>query len=151
MNMKMKTMLLVIGFSVFVGQGLRAQTTPNFSGRWVQVTPSAEAEGGGSERTVTQDAATLTTEHPSEGGGHRQVYKLDGESRSTLGRVEVVSKTVWDGARLVITSTATYPGDNKRESRQVWSLGTDGRLTIELLAKNPDGTTTEIRSVHQKK
>jgi hypothetical protein len=149
--MRITTVVLAVALSGLAGQAALAQTKPNFSGRWVQVTPAGEAEGGGSEQVVTQDATTLTTEHPSEGGSHRQTYKLGGESRSTVGPVEVVATTVWDGAKLVLTSTATYPGNNKRESKQVWSLGADGKLTIELSAKNPDGTTTEIKSVHQKK
>ena len=127
------------------------QTKPDFTGRWVQVAPSGRAEGGGSEQVVTQDATTLTTAHASEGGGHRSVYKLAGESRSTLGQVEVVSKTAWDGDRLIITSTATYPGGTTRESKQVWSLGADGTLTIELSSKNPDGTTNDMKSIHRRK
>jgi len=143
--------LLVVAAAAALGLVVRAQAKPDFSGRWVQITPAAEAEGGGSEQLVTQDATTLTTEHPSEGGSHRQVYKLDGESRSMLGQIQIVSKASWEGQKLVITSSATYPDRQRRDSKQIWSLGTDGRLTIEFSATNPDGTATEMRLIHRKK
>jgi hypothetical protein len=144
-------LLIVILAAVFAGVRAHAQAKPDFSGRWVQVAPAGESQGGGSEQVITQDATTVTTEHPSEGGGHRQTYKLDGESRSALGEIEIVSKTSWDGPKLVITSTATYPGNRRRESKRVWSLEADGTMTSEFTARNPDGTTTELKSVYRKR
>jgi hypothetical protein len=144
-------MPLLVALLPLMGHALETQAKPDFSGRWVQVVPTGKEEGSGSEQVVTQDGMTLTTEHPSEGGSHRQVYKLDGESRSTIAGVEVISNTAWDGQKLVITSTATYPGNRKRESKQVWSLGQDGSLIIEHSAKNPDGTRMEIQTIHRKK
>ena len=149
--MRMRVALFVAVLSACVVHSLAAQAKPNFSGRWVQIAPASPDDGGGTEQVVTQDAKTLTAEHPSEGGQHRQVYKLDGESQFATGPVTSVSKTTWDGPKLVISTTSTYPGDRKRESKQVWSLGADGMLTIEASSKNPDGTTTEIKIVHRKK
>ena len=149
--MKPTVVLLFVVGSALLGSAMLAQAKPNFSGTWIQVEPANRAEGGGSEQVVTHDAVTLTTEHASEGGGHRQVYKLDGESRFSVSSADVVAKAMWDGQKLVITSTATYPENRRRDSKQVWSLGADGTLTIESSAKNPDGTTTDRKSVHRKK
>jgi len=147
----MKQTLSLIVVAIVMSLGVHAQSKPNFSGRWVQVSPTAEMEGGGSEQVITQTATTVTTEHPSEGGGHKQTFTIDAESKSMVGQVPVVSKTAWVGPTLVITSTATYPGDVKRESKQIWSLRPDGTLAIEFTLKNPDGTTTEIKSIHRKR
>jgi hypothetical protein len=147
----MKKTLSLVAVALVIGLGVHAQSKPNFAGRWVQVTPTAEAEGGGSEQVITQTATTVTTEHPSEGGGHRQTFTIDAESKSMVGQIPVVSKTAWVGQTLVITSVATYPGDVTRESKQIWSLRPDGTMAIEFTLKNPDGTTTEIKSVHRKR
>jgi hypothetical protein len=113
---------------------ISAQQKPSFTGRWVLVSP---AEGAGQEHTITQDAATLTTGHVSEGGGHGMVYKLDGtESRNVLvshgSDIVTVSKASWNGNQLTITSETTYPDNRKRHVNEVWSLGGDGRLVVEF-------------------
>ena len=113
---------------------ISAQEKPDFAGRWVLVSPG---EGAGQEHIVTQDAATLTTAHGSEGHGHRMVYKLDGtESRNVLvshGSDSVtLSKASWNGNQLTITSDTTYPDGRKRHAKEVWSFGGDGRLVVEL-------------------
>ena len=108
--MKPKIAVLALALAVLVARSAGAQAKPDFSGRWVQVTPSAVGEGGGQEQVVRQDAASVTIDHASEGGGHSQVYRFDSESRGMLGHdVEVISKAAWDGPRLVLTSTASYP------------------------------------------
>ncbi len=113
---------------------IAAQQKPNFSGRWVVVSP---ADAAGQEQVVTHDATTLTTGHASEGGGHGASYKLDGtESRNVLTShgepIVTLSKATWSGAQLTITSNTTYPDGRKRESKEVWSLDAEGRLVIEV-------------------
>ena len=51
---------------------------PNFSGRWVVVSPE---KGAGQEQIVKHDQKSLSTEHASEGKGHRMIYQLDGIER----------------------------------------------------------------------
>ena len=150
--MPLKIAAITFACAVLVSGSAGAQAKPDFSGRWVQVSPSSPAEGGGNEQSVRQSDSAVTTDHASGGGGHSQVYKFDAESRGTLGHgIDVISKAAWDGPKLVLTSTATYPDNTRRQSRQQWTLGPDGTLTIESSMKHPDGTVTERKSVHRKK
>ena len=150
--MKPTIKVLALAFVLLAARSAAAQAKPDFSGRWVQVTPSAVAEGGGQEQVVRQDDASVTTSHASEGGGHGQVYKFGSDSSGMLGHdVAVTSRAAWDGPKLVLTSTATYPDKSQRQTRQVWTLGSDGLLTIESTMTHPDRTITQRKSVHRKK
>src|SRR4029434_7956929 len=74
--------------------------------------------GWGSNITVTQDANRLTVEYAFFARGDMQpplrfVYALDGsESKNSVmmgrGIQMQVSKTAWDGDKLVITTTHTF-------------------------------------------
>jgi hypothetical protein len=130
-----------------------AQEKPNFSGRWVVTPPASDA---GLEQTVTQTAATLTTSHASEGHGHRSVYKLDGtESRNSLvshgQEIVTLSKASWSGNQLTITSDTTYPDGRKRQTKQVWSLDSEGRLVTDFTESGMTPTPTTTRRVHTRR
>jgi len=126
-----------------------AQSKPDFSGRWVYVSPEAAA---GQEQTITQTETTLTTGHASEGGGHHATYRLDGtESRNVMAshgqEIVSVSKATWDGERLVISTSTTYPDGRRLESKHVWSLDAQQRLVIdstETIAARPARTSRAV-------
>ena len=111
-----------------------AQTKPNFSGTWVQMTP---ADGAGSEIVVKHDAATLVQQHDSEGGGHVLKYMLDGaEHRNEPmamgdGQITGRHKATWDDARLVIDESNEYPNGGHRTAHIVWWINDKGQLVIE--------------------
>lgn len=95
--MKLKTGLFVPAAIVFLTVAISSQQKPNFSGRWVVVGPP---DAAGEEQTVKQDVKTLSTEHASEGPGHKTTYKLDGtESRNVIAShgsdIVTMSKAVW--------------------------------------------------------
>ena len=130
-----------------------AQEKPNFAGRWVVMSPAADA---GQEQTVTQTAATLTTGHASEGHGHRSVYKLDGtESRNVLvshgEEIVTLSKASWSGNQLTITGDTTYPDGRKWHTKQIWSLDGEGRLIIDFTETGMNPTPTSTRRVHTRR
>lgn len=130
-----------------------ARQTPNFSGRWVMVSPP---DGAGEEQTVTQDATTLSTAHAAEGPDHHAVYKLDGtESRNVMGshgsEIVTPSRASWSGPQLTITSATTYPDGRKADQKEVWSLDPQGRLVIDLTQTMTGRPTTTMRRVHAKK
>ena len=126
-----------------------AQTKPNFSGTWVSVEPK---EMAGEEQKVTHTADELILEHASHGGGHRIVHKLDGKEHDTsLGDIKSVSRAEWQGDKLVVVQHATYPDGRKTETRSAWTLGSDGRLTIEGTRTGPDGKPETIKTVSTKK
>ncbi len=131
----------------------RAQEQPNFSGRWVVTSPAGEAA---QEETITQTAATLTTGHASEGHGHRSVYKLDGtESRNVLVShgedILTLSKAVWSGNQLTITSDTTYPDGRKWHTTQTWSLDSEGRRVVDFTESGMTPTPTTSRRVYTRR
>ena len=131
-----------------------AQQKPNFSGRWVVVSPE---KGAGSEQVVKHDDKTLSTEHASEGGGHRMIYQLDGvERRSAMpshgAEIVILSRAMWDGDRIVITSQASYPNGMKTQSKEVWSLDAQDRLVIDFTESGPGGTPgPTMKVIHVRK
>lgn len=147
-----RVLLVVIG-AVLLVAAASGQQRPNFSGRWVIVSPP---DAAGEEQIVKQDATTLTTEHASEGSGHRAVYKLDGtESRNVLtvhdSDIVTSSKASWDGSRLTITSATSYADGRRVDQSQVWSLDADGRLIIEVTESTPGHARTTVKLVHTKR
>jgi hypothetical protein len=142
-----------------------AATHPNFAGRWAAVEPVGPggpggAPGGGqggrgdmgsgwgTPLTMTQDANRLTVEYAFFARGDMQpplkfVYALDGsETRNSVmmgrGTQVQVSKTSWDGTKLVISTVHTFtdPSTNKPatiEVKQILSLDAQGSLTVETV------------------
>lgn len=130
-----------------------AQEKPNFSGRWVVVSPASDA---GSEQLVTHDlkANTLTLQHDSEGRGHKLVHKLDGtQHRNAVAshdsEIVILSKAQWTGNQIAISSVASYPDGRRMESRQLWSIDASGQLVVDG-TETLDGRTTTIKVVHKK-
>ena len=145
----MKKVLLTATVVLCAGIFVHAQTKPNFSGTWVSVEPR---EMAGEEQKVTHTADELILEHASEGGGHRIVHKLDGkEHDSSLGDIKSRSRAEWQGDKLVLVENATYPDGRKIETRSTWSLGSDGRLTVEGTRTGPDGKPETVKIVSTKK
>jgi hypothetical protein len=131
----------------------KPQPTPNFSGRWVIVSPE---KGAGQEQIVTQDARTLTTEHPSEGGSHKMTYQLDGvEHRNAIpshgAEIVMMSTAAWDGDRIVISTRTAYPNGMKTSLKEVWSLDAQGRLVIDSTESGPTGPGPAMKIILSKK
>jgi hypothetical protein len=158
---RMTAMLSVASAVVLMTAGVLAQAKPNFAGTWTMDAPAAPAAppagapaggggggrgggrgggGWGMELTIAQDANSLTIDGMAAGAPQKYVFKLDGsESKNMVaGRgggapTEQVSKAVWTGNTLVITTTGAN-GDTKR----VLSLAA-GKLSIETTAPGRDG------------
>lgn len=142
---------------------LAAQAKPDFSGKWTLDPASAPAPpagapaggggggggrggfgggggrgGFGNEFTIAQNAKTLTITRMQGDQTVTTVYNLDGsESKNTVqgrgGATEQVSKAVWDGAKLVVTTMA-----GNGEQKRVFAME-GGNLTIETTAPGRDG------------
>lgn len=52
---------------------------------------------------------------------------------------------------MVITSSTTYPDGRKLDSKQTWSMGSDGRLTIEMTQTMTGQPAQSMTLVHRKK
>jgi hypothetical protein len=160
--MKRMTALLSAAAVAVMTVGVFAQT-PNFAGKWSRVDdPAAAAPAGGAgggrgfggrggfgqEVTITQDASTIKMEWmQGQGGMQTRTYKLDGSDsvNQVMGRggeaAPQTSKAVWEGGKLVITTTTQF-GENK----QVLSME-GGNLVVEQTNPGRGGgapTTTKI-------
>ena len=150
----MRRNALVVGALslVFAASIAQAQDKPDFSGSWTRVVdPNAPAPGGrgggrgglGMAATLTQDAKTLTITRTTQAGEVKTVYNLDGtDSKNTMtmggNSVEQVSKAVWDGAKLVITTNYTV-GENAITTTQAFTLDASGQLVVSATAPGRGG------------
>ena len=110
------------------------QQRPDFSGTWVAISPSHQA---GVEEKVTHTPTELRVEHPSEGGHHALVYKLDGtETRlvqtSHGEQVVTLATATWESGKLLVEQTTTSPDGHKLEMKTLWSLDAEGQLVREV-------------------
>ena len=130
-----------------------AQQRPNFSGRWVAVSP---AEAAGQEQVIEHDATSLAVSHASTGAGHRAVYKLDGtESRNVLTThgedIVTMARAAWKDNQLTITSSTSYPDGRRLEKTQAWSLDGDGRLVIDMTDTMQGQPPARVKLVYTKR
>ena len=122
--------------------------------------------GWGSPITITQDAAKLTVEYVFFARGDMQpplrfTYALDGSDTKNsvmMGRgiQTQVSKTAWDGNRLVITTVHTFtnPETGKPLSidvKQTLSLDSPTSLVVETTRAGVlGGPATSVKTVYRK-
>ena len=122
--------------------------------------------GWGPTITITQDAARLMVEYAFFARGDMQpplrfVYALDGsESKNSVmmgrGIQQQISKTAWDGDKLVITTTHTLvdPASGKPATAsvtQTLSLESPTSLVVESTRAGVlGGTATTARTVYRK-
>jgi hypothetical protein len=149
----MKTLARILAAVVVLATVAGAQQRPNFSGRWVITSPP---EGAGREQVVTQDEKTLTVEQSSSSGQRKTIHQLDGVERQQAlpmrgQEITVLSKAVWEGDRIAITSNTSYPNGMKTQSREVWSLDAQGRLVIDYTEIGPTGSAPAMKVVFVKK
>ena len=152
--MRHHTTVSSVVLAIMLAAGASAQARPDFSGRWTVVPPTAAppargtsggggragdmGSGWGSTITLTQNASALTLEWAYYSTSDLQpplvfVYPLDGSERThtlMMGRgfEKQVSRTTWDGAKLIITTSQDFP--NIVAGKTVTSLVTR-TLTLE--------------------
>jgi hypothetical protein len=153
-----------------------AHQTPDFSGAWIPVDAGTSAPApppppppppGGAPPppppppppktlaiTVTQSAAELKIDRLVETGGREAVYtfvyKLDGsESVNLMGPIVFATKAAWQGATLVLSSTASNEGRTFGQLKESYRLQAN-ELIVESTRESPAGTFTS-RTVHRKK
>ena len=148
---------------------------PNFAGKWTldpASAPAAPAGGGGGgggrgggrgggggagfgqEFTATQDAKTLTITRTQGDQTVTATYNLDGsESKNMVagrgGQQEQVSKAMWKGNSLVITTTLNFGGNNVEQTRTLSMEG--GNLVIEQSQPGRDGGAPNVQKLVYKK
>ena len=153
--MRRVTAILSVAAVVLVAAGLAAQAKPGFAGEWkIEADPADGGRGQGSpgpDLTITQGAAVMTVEYRKAPAPVKLTYKLDGSVSKNMvaGRgggatTEQVSKAMWAGNTLVVTTT-TGAGDEKR------TFSTDGGyLVVETSAPARNGGAPNITKVTYK-
>jgi hypothetical protein len=122
--------------------------------------------GWGSTITIAQDAAKLTVAYAFFGRGDMQpplkfAYALDGsETRNSVmmgrGIQQSASTAAWQGDKLVITTTHTFPDPDSgkptgTEVKQVLSLESPTSLVVETTrAGVRNGPASTTRTVYRK-
>jgi hypothetical protein len=166
----------VIGACLYAPALLAA---PDFSGRWtIAPSPAPEvARGGmggrgdmgpgwGSPLTIAQNGAQLTIEYAFFTRGDMQaplrfVYALDGsETRNSVmmgrGVHKEVSRTVWEGEKLVITTVHSFanPATGQAMTQDVirkLSLNAPNSLVVETTRTGVlGGPSSTVRTVYTK-
>ena len=137
--MRRVTAILSVAAVVLMAAGLAAQAKPSFAGEWkIEADPDSgggRSGGPGVDLTITQGATAMTVEY--RGGGQapapvKLTYKLDGSVSKNMvaGRgggapTEQVSKAMWAGNKLVVTTT-TGTGEEKH------TFSMDGLLSSRI-------------------
>ena len=155
-----RTLALVTALAVVLAVGVMAQGKTDFSGTWKRDAARSDAPqmgrggpGGGAPPagditlTIAQTATEITIERKMGETAQKSVYKLDGSEsvNPSMRGGDVKSKAKWDGANLVIESTQTMSmGGNEMtiNSKEIWSLGADGAITVETTRSTPRGDMT---------
>jgi hypothetical protein len=178
--MRLVEIVMRVTAAIILGASVAAQAGSDFSGRWVlapdpppaatqrggRIPPGTMGSGWGADIIVTQDATALTIEYAQFTRSDMQppmkfVYLLNGsESRNTInmgrGPQEQVSRTAWDGSKLVITTTHRFkasPGGETMtsETRHVLALESPASLVVETTRSAVmGGQTATTRTVYRK-
>jgi hypothetical protein len=155
--MRRVTAILSMAAIVLMAADLMAQGKPSFAGEW-KIAGDMHGGGGrgggpGIDLTITQDAAAITLQYRSDGQAApaKLAYKIDGSvsknvvaGRAAAAPTEQVSRAVWAGNNLVVTTT-TGAGEEKR----TFSLA-GGNLVVETAVParffgSPNVTRTTYR------
>ena len=177
----MKHVLRIITVALFAAT-VMAQAKPDFSGRWTSEPEAKTTEPGsgqpsaarvgdmgsgwGTNPTITQTADRLTVEYMFFARGDMQpplkfVYALDGtETKNSvmLGRgIQMqTSKTAWEGAKLIITTTHAFENPTngqpmKSEVKQTLTLASPTQLIVETTRGGVlGGPSTTTRTIYKK-
>jgi len=177
----MKHVLRIITVALFAAT-VMAQAKPDFSGRWTSEPEAKTTEPGsgqpsaarvgdmgsgwGTNPTITQTADRLTVEYMFFARGDMQpplkfVYALDGtETKNSvmLGRgIQMqTSKTAWEGAKLIITTTHAFENPTngqpmKSEVKQTLTLASPTQLIVETTRGGVlGGAPTTTKTVYKK-
>ena len=150
--MRRVTAILSVAAVVLMAAGLFAQAKPSFAGEWKLNVPMGQGEPG-VDLTITQTATAMTLEYRASRQGPaagKFIYKLDGSVNKNMAAgpgsgagapTEQVSKAMWAGNNLVVTTT-TGAGEERR------TFSTDGvYLVIDISAPARGGGAPNVTRV----
>ena len=128
-----------------VAIGLADQANPNLSGTW-RIPSRVPLMGDPAELDITQTSDVLTIRRPNR-QPETMTLRLDGQESRNQGAgpaapIEMVSHAVWEGGKLVVTTTMTTPR-GPITSTEAYSLNSD-QLVVEARTpgSGPPGSHT---------
>src|SRR6187402_1870929 len=127
-----RALALIIVLPVLMAATAVAQSKPSFTGTWKLTSDPSAGPFVASQLVVSDDGKVLTILSTSQMGELKTIYNLDGSATQSpldLGgnMIDRSTKAVWDGAKLVLTTTSDF-GGMPFEIKQVLSLAADGTL-----------------------
>ena len=140
--------VVVMLASVALQIGEAAQSPANLSGTWRPPAGTMSRQGEPFEITIAQTAETVTIRNAGQ-SPETVTVRLDGqESRATQAGpgtpIPFVSRAVWEGPKLVVTTTLTT-GRGPVTVKQGYSV--DGeKLVLEMAGTNADGSPSPVRT-----
>ena len=147
---------VLVVFGLLLTVAVTAQSKPCFAGSWKLTSDPSAGPFVASQLVVSDDGKVFTIVSTSQMGELKTVYNLDGSpAQSPLdfdgNKIDRSTKAVWDGAKLVLTTTSDF-GGMPFEVKQVLSLGADGTLSVQ--STFPDfqggGTPTTSTATYKK-
>ena len=161
----MRTAVLSLATLAVLATTVGAQAKPDFSGTWKRNAEKSDAMGMGggggggagaamatATTVITQTADKLTLEIKMGEMSRSLSYSLDGKESVNPGMRGGETKSIakWDGANLVIESTAVM-GERTINSKEVRSLSADGKtMTVTTTRPGQDGTERTTKAVYDK-
>ena len=150
--MRRVTAILSVAAVVLMAAGLVGQAKPNFAGEWKIVVANGQGVPG-VDLIITQGDASMTVEDMRGGQAPapaKLTYKLDGSLSKNMmagggAPTEQVSKAMWAGNNLVVTTT-TGAGEEKR----TFSMD-GGDLVVETSATARNGGAPNVTRVTYKR
>jgi hypothetical protein len=162
-------LLMSVAAASVAAQPAPAKARPDFSGTWTfdQMKSAQPGPDGkvvlaamlGDEFTATQDPVSLVLAIKAGGARVSVTYKLDGTDSRNMSpgafgqpAVEVISRSSWEGDRLVIKSSSVSVLSGKSvpvETRRVLWIDAAGSLVVERTG-TPVSEVQPSRSVYRK-
>ena len=122
--------LQALGVFSLLSLAISAQSTADYSGRWVAVSPASAA---GRVLVITQDTSTIKLEPGGVVAGFSPVYRLNGKpaGANTEDGQRINSSASWREGRLLLIDAPLDPAILRHE--RILSLDPKGRLILERL------------------
>jgi len=155
-----------VGLAILFGPQTAPQRKPDLSGRWILSAPAETTRHAGptlkievsDELIISQSDTGITIRHSSGVAAYPKAATHALGSRGVVAGVgERFEKHVfWFGDQLVVAATsAAAPDAEGRQSSvertEMWSLGPDGRLVVEISERQSGASTTGAILVYRKR
>jgi hypothetical protein len=163
--------LLTIALAMLVGSFVQAQDGIDFTGRWILDSPSPVSAEAPRALSVRQSLRTtnvrgepmrpffkdITIEREVEGGTRAETYQIGvvGGVVGGLGTGGRHYAVKWE-ANVLVFENGSYTGQTPetgvwRESREAWSLDSDGRLHVVITTRSSSDAPKTVAPVYRRR